>query len=406
MSNLHTYPRHDDIAWTDLDFPPPVELDTVRLQRIWSAWFTLTPTVGGPLCAESTPLLLALLRDHTREVVPYCSLILQGDARSWLVRQARNDAFLGQSPAQVAEQTGLEAWRFLSDQVAAWADQSVSRRAVLLRLLTQLGFYNLACELAEKEPGLADPARDHLDYEIARALRQHLRGTETPADTFARVATGGRVPSLRVLASTQLISILLRDRDGERGSGYWTSYGEALLPLLSEEAPWVRELTLSRYWRAAAFHQIAGKDVEAARAAMEAAVTAGDEAERLAATSQQWHAAVENTRLLMDVTVKAGPAVFTTDRLGAAARRLLDLDGNEPSARFFVAAWRQRQGDLQGAAVEFERGAQLGALRGPGCAYRAVQCYQELGDEEAADRATRLLLELDPAAEVPKRAAR
>lgn len=50
MSNLHTYPRHDDIAWTDLDFPPPVELDTVRLQRVWSAWFTLTPTVGGPLC--------------------------------------------------------------------------------------------------------------------------------------------------------------------------------------------------------------------------------------------------------------------------------------------------------------------------------------------------------------------
>ncbi|OUD03676.1 hypothetical protein [Streptomyces swartbergensis] len=406
MSDLHTYPRNDDVVWTDLDFRPAVELDTVRLQRIWSAWFTLTPTVGGPLCAESTPLLLALLRDETLDVLPHCSLILQGDARSWLARQTRADAFLGRTPAEVAASTGLEGWRFLSDQVAAWAHQSVPRRAVLIRLLTQLGFYGPAWELAEKGAGSAHPASDYLDYEVARALRQHLRDSTTPADSFARLATDGRTPSLRVLSCTQLISILLRDRDGERGSGYWTSYGEALLPLLAEEDPWVHALTLSRYWRAAAFHRLTGKDTDGARQAMDTASAADEEAGRLAATSQQWHCARENTRLLMDVTVKAGTAVFSADHVTQSAQRLLELDGNEPSARYFLAAWLQRTGDLKGAAEEFERGARLGALRGAGSAYRAVQCYQELGDEDAVARTTRLLLELDPAAHVPEGATR
>ncbi|MFD8015284.1 hypothetical protein [Streptomyces sp. NPDC058955] len=402
MSDLHTYPRHDDVVWADLEFGPAIELDTVRLRRVWSAWFALTPTVGGPLCAESTPLLLTLLRDEKQDVLPHCSLILQGDARSWLARQARADEFLGRTPAEVAESTGLEGWRFLSDQVARWADQSVPRRAVLLRLLTQLGFEGLACELAERDAEPAHPAADHLAYEAARARRQHLRGSTVPTDDFARLATDGRTPSLRILSTTQLISILLRDRDGERGSGYWAAYGEELLPLLAESDPWVRALTLSRYWRAAAFHHLTGKDTDRARRAMETAFAAGEEAEGLAATSQEWHSARENTRLLMDVTVKAGTSVFSADFVADATRELLRLDPDEPSASYFVAARMQRAGELREAAAEFERGARLGALRGAGSAYRAVQCFQELGDEDAVARTSRLLLELDPAAQLPE----
>ncbi|MGC5015297.1 hypothetical protein ACLQ2R_31435 [Streptosporangium sp. DT93] len=384
-----------------------VELDTVGLQRTWSAWFTLTPTVGGPLCAESTPLLLALLRDENQdELLPHCSLILQGDSRSWLARQARQDVFLGDSPAAVAANTGLEPWLFLNRQIAEWPHQSVPRRAVLVRILTQLGFYRLAAELTSGDGAGAagaagsHPSGDHLAYETARALRQHLRDSAV-TDAFARLATEGELPVPRVLSCTQLISILLRDRGGERGSDYWMAYGQELLPALDEVEPWSRALTTSRFWRAAAFHRITDKDADAARAAMDAAYEAGAEAESLAADSQQWHSARENTRLLLDVTVKAGTMLHPADHVERAAEELLRVDGNEPSARYFAGAWFQRDGDVKRAAEEFERGAQAGGLRGAGAAYKAVLCRRELADADGAARATRLLFELDPAALLP-----
>ncbi len=405
LAGLHTYTRADDVAWGDLEFPPVVELDTVGLQRNWSAWFTLTPTVGGPLCAESTPLLLALLRDENQdELLPHCSLILQGDSRSWLARQVRQDVFLGDSPAAVAANTGLEPWLFLSRQIAEWPHQSVPRRAVLVRILTQLGFYRLAAELTsgDAEDAIGSHATgDYLAYETARALRQHLRDSAV-TDAFARLATEGKLPTLRVLSCTQLISILLRDRGGERGSDYWMAYGQELLPALSEVEPWLRALTVSRFWRAAAFHRITEKDADGARAAMDAAYEAGAEAESLAADSQQWHSARENTRLLLDVTVKAGTMLHPVDHVEQAVEQLLRVDGNEPSARYFAGAWFRGNGDVKRAAVEFERGAQAGALRGAGAAYKAVLCQRELGDADGVARTTRLLFELDPAALLPE----
>lgn len=402
MSGLHTYTRANDIAWADLKFPSAVELDTVGLRRNWDAWFTLTPTMDGPLCAESTPLLLALLRDENQdEPLPHCSLILQGDARSWLARQARQDAFLGDSPAAVVANTGLESWRFLDRQIADWPYQSVPRRAVLVRILTQLGFYRLAAELTAEGADGSHPAGDYLAYEAARALRQHLRDSAV-VDAFARLATEGKLPTLRILSCTQLISILLRDRGGERGSDYWAAYGQELLPELSEVDPWLRALTVSRFWRAAAFHRITAKDTDGARAAMEAAYEAGAEAGVLAVDSQQRHSVRENTRLLLDVTVKAGTMIYPAEQVERAAEQLLLVDGNEPSARYFVAAWFQRNGDVKRAAMEFERGAQAGALRGAGAAYKGVLCRRQLGDADGVARVTRLLFELDPAALLPE----
>lgn len=398
MSSLHTYPRDDDVAGTDLTFPPALELDTAALRSLWDAWFGLHPAVDGPLCAASTPLLLALLRDtDDGEVLPHCSLILQGDARSWLVRQARADEFLGDTPKAVAASTGLEPWRFLSEQVEEWDHQPVPRRAVLIRLLTLLGFYGQAVALGT---GGDHPAADYLGYEAGRALRQHHRDSDEATGAFVTLAEEGDVTSLRILSCTQLISILLRDRR-ERGGGYWAEYGRRLLPSLADTEPWLRALTVSRFWRAASFQYMTDTDLGAARDALAAAAEAGQEAEERAATAQQRHAARENTRLLLDVTVKADTKINPAEHVDRAAERLLRIDGNEPSARYFVAAWQYRKGEVRQAAENYERGARMGSLRGAGAAYKAAQCRHELGDEEGAERATRLLLELDPAAHLP-----
>ena len=174
-----------------------------------------------------------------------------------------------------------------------------------------------------------------------------------------------------------------------------------LLPSLADTEPWLRALTVSRFWRAASFQYMTDKDTAATRSALDSAIEAGQEAEELAATAQQRHAARENTRLLLDVTVKAGTNVSPAEHVDRAAEQLLQIDGNEPSARYFVAAWQYRKGDVRQAAENYELGARVGSLRGAGAAYKAVQCWQELGDEERAERATRLLLELDPAAHLP-----
>ncbi|QMU73405.1 hypothetical protein [Streptacidiphilus sp. P02-A3a] len=401
MSDRLPYSRRNT-AWADLEFAPATVLDVESLQRNWRAWFELAAAGSGPLCAASTPLLLDLLRDEsTQQPLPYCSLVIAADARSRLARQARQDAYLGATPRQVADATGLEGWAFLAAQLDAWADQGPARQAVLVRLLTQLGFYGVAVGLAGAAASYGDTAGEYLAYESARALRQHRRSSAAVLTDFARLAEQASNVSVRVHACTQLISVLLRDRTGEHRDRDWAAYGTALLPELEQAEPWLRALTSSRFWRAAAFQRIGARDTEGARTAIESAYEADDELGHAATTAQQRHAAQENRRLLLDVTVKAGGRLFPAERTRAAAEELLRLDGNEPSARFHVAALAEQEGDPRRAAAEFERGAQAGTLRGAAAAYRAFLCHERLGDREAAARAARLLLELDPAAHQP-----
>ncbi|OEJ20975.1 hypothetical protein AS594_40015 [Streptomyces agglomeratus] len=378
-------------------------LDTLRLRQTWSAWFELTHAPAGPICAESTPLLLDLLRDSTGEPPPpYCALILAADARSRLARQSRHDTFLGSTPRDVAVSTGIEGWHFLAGQVDCWNEQPTQRRAVLVCVLTQLGFYGLAVRLVGEIGRPADGPGQYLAYEAARALRQHRRASDAPAQVFARLATEGTVPALRVLSCAQLISILRRDRYAPDSDRDWAVYGEGLLSGLSDTEPWLRALTESRFLRAAAFQRFGDKNVEGARQALEEAYAADADTERLAENPQQRHCARENRRLLADVTVKAGTRLSPPGRVQAAADTLLRLDGAEASSRFHVAALAQRGGDVRAAAEEFERGAQAGTLRGATAAYRAVRCWEELGDDHRADRAAHLLFDLDPAAHSPR----
>jgi hypothetical protein len=166
-------------------------------------------------------------------------------------------------------------------------------------------------------------------------------------------------------------------------------------------APWVRALTVSRWWRAAAFDRVRQGDRAGAAHALDLAYAADDDCGRLAADRHERHCVTENRRLLFDVTVKAGASVSTPERLAAAVAGLLELDGAEPSARFHVAALAARGGDLGSAAAGFDRAGMAGTIRGAAGAARAAGCWEQVGAPDRARRSWDLLRDLDPAARIP-----
>jgi hypothetical protein len=395
------YERQAGIGWAALTFGPPRVLDAPGLRRLWTAWFDLTPHPEGPICATSAVHLLDQLADPAAEPEPsYCALILAADARSRVVRQSRSDEFLGRTPREVAESSGRARWHLLAEQVERAAGQSALRRSVLVALLTQLGFYDLAIEVAGP-PATGTPEDQHLTYEAARAWRQAARSGPAATGMLIDLATTGTHAPTSILACTQLVSILLRDRRKNPADQDWIEIGEKRLPALDAHPPWVRALVISRFWRAVAFQRLREGDKPGSAEALDAAYAADAECHGFAATPHEEHCARENRRLLYDVTVKAGTAISTPQRLDLAVAGLLDLDGREASARFHVAALAARDGDPVAAAEQFDRAAQSGTIRGAAAAARAAQSWTAAGDSDRAARSWQLLADLDPAAVIP-----
>jgi hypothetical protein len=395
------YDRQAGIGWAALTFGPPRVLDATRLRRLWTSWFELSHHPEGPICATSAAHLVDQLADPATEpAAPYCALILAADARSRVVRQSRSDEFLGRTPREVADRTGQPRWHLLAEQVERGADQPVARRTVLVTLLTQLGFYDLAIEVAGTTT-LTTAADQHLSYETARAWRQAARSTPTATSMLLELATTGTHAPTSILACTQLVSIVLRDRRENSADQDWIELGEARLPALDSESPWVRALVVSRFWRAVAFQRLRDGDKPGSASALDLAYAADDECQAAATNPIESHCARENRRLLYDVTVKAGTAISTSERLDRAVAGLLELDGREASARFHVAALAARDGDPVAAAEEFDRAAQGGTIRGAAAAARAAQSWTTAGNTDRAARSWELLIDLDPAAVIP-----
>ncbi|GAA1264209.1 hypothetical protein GCM10009677_15020 [Sphaerisporangium rubeum] len=393
------YQRDESRSFGELRFPPADVLDTTELARRWAGWLDLRDTDGlVPLRSLHAVHLARMLTGEQDEDVPnWFSTVSVTSSRYQVVVQARSDRHRCEQPGALPAEVRSPRWQALVEALEGWAGLPAARRVVVVALLTQLGFHRLAVRLVGTFAVDADPVRQQLVYEVARAAYQLNRKSPIPYEIFAWLARDAVRPALRTLAALQLVSTRVRGSDREE-AGRWLAAAERSLAGLGDEPDWLAHLVTSRYHRAAALHELSGRDREPVVTHMRAALEHDDALARSAGNPSQVHYQRENRGLVLEAHLKLDTLTGTASAPADAVEQLLSLDPVDPEPLYAVGAYLAGFGDREAALATFLRAAGSGTLRGASAANAAAVCAERLGRPDVAEHARRLLLDLDPAA--------
>ncbi|MEV6983730.1 hypothetical protein AB0M95_21085 [Sphaerisporangium sp. NPDC051017] len=396
------YQRDDSRSFGELWFPTADALDTAELARRWTGWLDLRDAADPvPLRSRHAVHLARMLTGEEEAVVPnWFSTVSVTSSRYQVIVQARSHRHLCRQPAALPEEVRSPRWRALVEALERWADLPTARRVVVVALLTQLGFHRHAVRLVGTVAIDADPLRQQLVYEVSRAAYQLNRKSPIPYEIFGRLARDAVRPALRTLAALQLVSTRARGSDREEAAR-WLAEAERSLAGLGEEPGWLAHLVTSRYHRAAALHELSGRDREPVVAHMRAAMEHDDALARSAENPVQAHYQRENRGLVLEAHLKLDTLAGTASAPDDAVGQLLALDPVDPEPLYAIGAYLAGRGDWEAALETFLRAAGSGTLRGASAANAAAVCAERLGRPDEAEHARRLLLDLDPAARLP-----
>ncbi|MGN9846968.1 hypothetical protein ACTMTI_53675 [Nonomuraea sp. H19] len=393
-----THLRDESRPFNELSFPEVTVLDVGELRRRWSAWFDLGDSAPVPLRSRHAAYLARMLTGEADPVTsPWFSTVSVTSARYQVVVQARSREHLCAHPAELPQALRTPRWRVLIEHVSRWAELPASEQAIVVSLLTQLGFHRTVMRLAGTLSMSAEASRQQLVYEIGRAAFQLNRKSPVPREIFGRLAEQAARPALRVLSALQLVSALSRGRD-HKSAAHWLGVATREVDELSREPAWLAHLVTSRYHRAAALHELSSGDLEPVIAHMRAALDHDDTLAGLIDDPVRAHYQHENRGLVLEAYLKLDTFARTAHAPADAVGQLQALDPVDPEPLYAIGAYRAGLEDWQGAREAFWQAARSGTLRGAEAARAAAVCSRNLGFEGDAELAHRLCLELDPAA--------
>lgn len=376
-----------------LDFPEPGVLDVEALRRVWAPWFELTASPAAPVRARHAVHLLDMLTGRRDPVVPnFFSIVSPAGLRTQLARQARRDDVVADRPEALADPRqpdtpARDRWRFVADELAAWDEQPVERRVLLVQLLTQLGFLRRVVELV---PVLRTTDSPRLAYEAARAACELNRHSTVPLQVLKWVAEQATDPDLRVLAPLRLASAFSRARRDVDTAEGWLAVAQRRLDAV--RPTWLAHLLGSRKHRTAALCRVLRRDPDGC--AREMLLAAYHDA-RLGATGDELvrHYRVENRQLVLEASLKlatgSGTAFADADE---AWQVMPDAD-----LLYVLGEYHESRDELARACQAYLGAARHGSVRGAVGAYRAGCVLDRMGRHDEARDAFRLCVDLDPA---------
>jgi tetratricopeptide (TPR) repeat protein len=383
------------------DYPEVTDsLDTYALHDMWAPWIDLsirpiTHTairnvhhLGLPWSTGTAP------DDDDPFGRPWFAILHAGGLRQWVIGQVRRpDLLTDDAAGDEADSDGMR--RLRADLARPFADLRPIEQLRLVALLASLTASERLLDLPD--PVGTDPITQHLRYERARALHQWDATNPGYAAVYADLAETAVEPALRVMSAAKVIAHAIRVDRRTEAAAPWLAIGARTLADLSGLPLWQEAMVASRYHRAAAlyFHRTgqAAQTVATLKLAADAnAVLSGLGLDN-PVIAQLWR---EDRRIILESTVKSRIGT-DPDSLREAREELDALDPAYPSSQFFLGELFRRAGRLAEAARHFERSGQGGGVRGAMSAFRAYECYLELGDRAAAARCLRLLHDLDPA---------
>ena len=400
MSFRQQLPYERKAGWPE--FGPAEELDTVALQRMWLPYITFNSDETTHVIVKNAWVIWQYVAHIHREDMlarPWTAVIPAPGLRPWVLGQGRATDLLGgqggdDSPTPMAELRDCwEEWLYGPDML---------RRLQMTSLLASMTCTVPITETVDPGPETTDPVGQH--FRLIRSAVLHVRYPDNPENVavmehYARHAVE---PALRTVATVQVVQHALRvERDWEMAAK-WLSYGHTTLDALGEHPRWLSSLIASRFHRVNALYHFQRRDTETTAQSLEAAVAADDAVHAEVGDDPILiHLWLENRRTLLESMVKnqigRDPA-HVEDQV----RELGEIEPHFAESRFFVGELYARAGQPDRAAVHFRNAAIGGGGRAPAGAFRAYQCYQELGDAEAAARCLQLTYELDPLIELDR----
>jgi hypothetical protein len=381
------------------------EIDCNRMAMIWRPIIDMTDSRRAPTRLAMIRPVVDWLADPDPEPgrVSWFSRIGVAGLRSQVVRHAGLTEYDCRTPADLPEHLRTPAWRQLVDILARFHDLDPYTRGVVVFHLAQLSFSYYAARLAGLATPTGEPGQDHYAYFVARVFLRVPGRAAAVLPVLESLATNRHDPSLAVLAAAQGAGQSIR------------SVGDVGLALRFEElgrrvtptGDWRDELAHSRFRRAVALVRVAQRDAAGMRDELEAAWRHHDRMAAAAPADEITTMVVdENRRILIESEIKSAYRVDeekTADRLRNWALELSRLDPYCVEARLVTGDGFAAAGDVATAASWYARAGELGTIDGAIGWYRAAQCYDHLGDSDAAIQAMGRCLELDTTAVEPRR---
>ncbi|RSN34678.1 hypothetical protein DL990_13665 [Amycolatopsis sp. WAC 01416] len=348
--------------------------------------------------ARHAPLLAAMLSGRMESAVPnWFSIISPAGTREQLVRQSRSDDHLCPAPDSLPPALAGSHWQMLAVGVRNWPQQDPNRQVLLVQLLTQLGFHDTVAELVPRVTVRAgDPTGQQLAFEVARSGRLLDRKSKAPLRVFDWLTEHADHPSLRVSSAIQLASALTRAHRDHSTAISWIYRADQESTQLGIGPDWLWHLLRSRRHRVAALIAARGGDHGRSAEEMRSALDHDDRLADLAHDRFTRHYQRENRALVIEAFLKLDTITGRDSAPAGIVESATRVDAYDPDLRFTAGSYLAGRERWDQALVAFLAAADSGTIRGAVGAFRAGLCLQRLRRPEAARRAYRLCLDLDP----------
>ncbi len=379
-------------------------IDANRMALYWRPLIDLTPTRRAPMRLAMTGPVADWIAEARPGRVSWFSRIGVNGLRSQVVRHAGLDGYDAREPGALDSQLRTPAWQRLVDALDGFVGLDPYTKALVVFHLAQLTFHYYARRLTG---GLVwptgEPGHDHYAYQVARV---HVRLPDHGAEAMPvlEVLTANRHdPGLAVLAAAQGVGQAIRSLQDVALAQRFERAGQAAS---AAATGWHGHLARSRLHRAVALLRIAQRQPVGMREQLR---LAWEQHEATASTAPadavSASIVVENRRILIESEIKSTFRVDEDEthlRLRAWAEELERIDPYCVEALLVAGDGHAVAGDWATAARLYTRAGELGTGAGATGWFRAAQCYDRIGDHDAAVDAMGRCLELDTTAREPR----
>ncbi len=380
---------------------PAIECN--RLAMVWRPLIDMTHTDAAPISLRMIRSVSAWIAAAEPGRISWFSRMSVPGLRRQVVRHAGLDDYDVTRPADLPPVLRTPAWQRLVDAVDGFGALDGYTQALVVFQLAQLTLNRFALVLTGGlVAATGERGSDQCAYETARVAARLPGQAAAALPVFEALATGPD-SVLAYHACFQGIAHALRGADdlgrAERFAGQ-----AATLPPLGDD--WEAHLTHSRFHRALVRLCTAQGRTAQVRAELDAAWRRQGQMDAAGPTGDENFLMIsdENRRDLLELEIESARTVAPAapPRLRDWAAELIRLDPRAVEARLFIGDAYMLAGDHADAARWYARAGELGTSAGAIGWFRAGQCYDRIGDVDAAVAAMGRCLELDTTAIEPR----
>lgn len=332
--------------------------------RVWRTLLTLLPSSAGPIAIQHAPLTARSELGSLRE--PFSSIQYPTGTRAHLI-DAVGQQLEPLPPLGDAASTfdGHRELAQLNDDIVRFRELPMIRKAEVLSCLNCMTEQRVALRLV---PALswsehyADPDGCCVLYEAARSLIRVKPKDQQSRRVLERLSRQDVNPRMATAAAIQLGAASVRlDQDLDAAA---QALDVADQRRAEVDSSFVADLLDSRYYRALALLALKRRDFALLRSSMDNTMTAAVALMARTTPTDEYPLLVarENMRLVVEVHLVAATGAEKPDQFSLWARRLLDLDPEDPFTWQYLSIYGARCGCVVEAALAVSGVAIIGGL--------------------------------------------